>query len=203
MATPAQLAANRLNAQKSTGPSSPAGKEITSQNALKHGLTSRSVLLPEEDPAEFDALRSELLDELHPQGPLELFYFDRIFTAAWRLRRAHLVELGLFGQRPDSRHDDDHITRCSYPTLVRRRFEYAVSCSDSLGKLSRYENALLRGQQQALKQLLALQSTRHSDPHHRPEHKNLRNEPNSAPTQAPTTTSEQHPSPLNPPGLST
>ena len=38
MTSPAQLAANRANAQLSTGPTSAAGKQIVSQNAVKHGL---------------------------------------------------------------------------------------------------------------------------------------------------------------------
>jgi hypothetical protein len=39
MASPAKVAANRRNAQKSTGPRSPAGKARTRYNALQHGLT--------------------------------------------------------------------------------------------------------------------------------------------------------------------
>src|ERR1041384_2411299 len=188
MPTDKQFTANRLNAQRSTGPTSVAGKETASQNALRHGLTSRSVLLPEEDPAEFDALQAQLIEDLHPVGPLQRFLFARIFTAAWRLRRAHLVEQGLF-QRTDDRYNYE--SHCSYPDLIRRRFEHAAACSDSLGKLSRYENSLFRGQLQALKQLLALHSHPPARQEENPEHKNLRNEPNSAIITVPTNTSDQ------------
>ena len=41
----AQMAANRANAQKSTGPRTEEGKAISSQNALKHGVYSRSDIL--------------------------------------------------------------------------------------------------------------------------------------------------------------
>jgi hypothetical protein len=41
MATERQIAANRRNAQKSTGPRSAAGQKTSSQNALRHGLNSR------------------------------------------------------------------------------------------------------------------------------------------------------------------
>jgi hypothetical protein len=54
MASDAQIRANQANAQLSTGPRSPEGKERVSQNARRHGLNSH-VILPEDQP-EFDAL---------------------------------------------------------------------------------------------------------------------------------------------------
>jgi len=54
MATPAQIAANRRNARKSTGPQTARGKAISSRSALKHGVCSPG-LPPDEDPAEFEA----------------------------------------------------------------------------------------------------------------------------------------------------
>jgi hypothetical protein len=42
MASERQIAANRHNAQKSTGPRSAAGRKSSSQNALRHGLNSRT-----------------------------------------------------------------------------------------------------------------------------------------------------------------
>ena len=43
--SPARLAANRLNAQKSTGPRTEEGKSRSRANALKHGLCA-SVVVP-------------------------------------------------------------------------------------------------------------------------------------------------------------
>jgi hypothetical protein len=42
MATDAQVAANRLNAQESTGPRTTEGKAVVAQNAVKHGLLARA-----------------------------------------------------------------------------------------------------------------------------------------------------------------
>lgn len=64
--TDRQIAANRLNAQRSTGPRTPAGKAKVSVNALRHGLTAREVILPNENPDDFDAFRAELLTSLAP-----------------------------------------------------------------------------------------------------------------------------------------
>ena len=56
MATDKQIAANRLNAQKSTGPKTPEGRAAVRLNAIKHGLTAQSLVLPGENPEDFDEL---------------------------------------------------------------------------------------------------------------------------------------------------
>ena len=62
MATAAQVTANRANAQHSTGPRSEQGKARSSQNNLRYGFRSQSVLLPGDDPAEYEELLAELTD---------------------------------------------------------------------------------------------------------------------------------------------
>ncbi|MHC4795738.1 MAG: hypothetical protein ACYTF1_03755, partial [Planctomycetota bacterium] len=70
-----QLQANRQNAKKSTGPKTPEGKARSSQNALKHGLLARQILINDDDPNEktedFDQLLSDLVDELQPDGRIQ------------------------------------------------------------------------------------------------------------------------------------
>jgi hypothetical protein len=87
-----QLAANRLNAQKSTGPRTPEGKARVSKNALKHGLTGRDIVMPNETPEDYDSFREGLLDDLAPCGDLEEVLADRIVAYAWRLRRVPMIE---------------------------------------------------------------------------------------------------------------
>jgi hypothetical protein len=53
MTSPRKAEANRRNAQKSTGPKTPEGKDAVRLNALKHGLLCREVLLPGEDKGAF------------------------------------------------------------------------------------------------------------------------------------------------------
>ena len=70
MATEAQVAANRANARKSTGPRTAEGKAVVSQNAVKHGLLAREGVLRGEDGEEFEMHREMLLEELQPVGAL-------------------------------------------------------------------------------------------------------------------------------------
>jgi len=92
MSTQPQILANRLNAQKSTGPNTPQGKSVVSQNALKHGLSARHDVITTESQADFDLHRDSLLAELHPVGPMESILADRIVSLSWRLKRADLIQ---------------------------------------------------------------------------------------------------------------
>jgi hypothetical protein len=92
MTSQRQIEANRLNAERSTGPRTADGKERVASNALKHGLTGKRVVLPNEDPEEFDAFRSALWVELDPQGALEEVLAEEIVADAWRLKRIPILE---------------------------------------------------------------------------------------------------------------
>ncbi len=88
MASEKQIDANRRNCQKSTGPSTPNGKNAVSQNALKHGLLTDRTVIKSEDQADFDLHRTKILDELAPSTPIESALADRIVSTLWRLKRA-------------------------------------------------------------------------------------------------------------------
>jgi len=91
-------AANRRNAQKSTGPRTAEGKAVSSQNAVKLGLFSRhlglSAALLEENPAELAALLAALHRRYAPRGCEEELMVDRMASLWWRLWR-----LATVGQR--------------------------------------------------------------------------------------------------------
>ena len=87
MSTSAQINANRINAQKSTGPKTEQGKSIVSKNAVKHGLFSNQALIPGETIDEFNLNREQLLEELNPVTKMELILAERIINLTWRLKR--------------------------------------------------------------------------------------------------------------------
>ena len=103
--TPAQhskpdhrAAINRANSRHSTGPRTPAGKQRSSLNALRHGLTSRTVVLPSEDLAAYERLTQEFSGEYQPQGPTEKQLVQELASAAWRLNRMPALEADLLAR---------------------------------------------------------------------------------------------------------
>src|SRR5262249_22508087 len=84
-------AANRRNAQKSTGPRTPEGKDRVRFNALKHGMTATTVVLPHEDPDAFLQRMTAWKASYQPQDDIEDFLVDRAVTASWLLDRCDRV----------------------------------------------------------------------------------------------------------------
>ena len=87
MATEKQINANRQNASKSTGPTTPEGKSAVAQNGIKHGLTSSRDVIKGESQAEFDLHSDQLTEEFNPETPIENHLVQRIITLIWRLKR--------------------------------------------------------------------------------------------------------------------
>ena len=96
MATNAQINANRANARKSTGPRSVEGKSASSMNALKHGADAASIVIPGEDPADYEALAHDYRRDLQPSGAVEEFQVDTIIHADWERRRLRRIEAKLY-----------------------------------------------------------------------------------------------------------
>jgi hypothetical protein len=94
-ATCPRAAINRANSRHSTGPRTPAGKQRSSLNALRHGLTAASPVLPSEDPAAYEAHRRRFFDEYQPATPTELQLVIEIADTSWRLNRIPLLEAEL------------------------------------------------------------------------------------------------------------
>jgi len=92
MATERQIEANRVNARRSTGPRTAAGKTRSRGNAVKHGLLARQVMVSQGDGRAFGRFRARSLRQLRPVGPLEEFLADRVITQSWRLRRVLAIE---------------------------------------------------------------------------------------------------------------
>jgi hypothetical protein len=96
MTTEAQVTANRLNAQESTGPRTAEGKAAVALNAVKHGLRAQAVVLPGEEPDEYEQYRERMLEDLQPQDLQEMEQAERIVDLAWRLRRAGRYHSAVF-----------------------------------------------------------------------------------------------------------
>jgi predicted secreted protein len=94
----AKRLANAANAQLSTGPASAEGKAKSSLNALKTGLTGRTVLLPAEDAAAYQQHVSGYEKELRPVGQRECDLVQSIADGSWRLQRIPVLESAIYAQ---------------------------------------------------------------------------------------------------------
>lgn len=160
----------------------PAGR---AHNALRHGLTATSILVPGETQEEYDAHLAAYVQQFQPANGVQHDLVQSMAVARWRLRRVPGIEADML-TREIADHPDDYVDMDNQQQRVARAFE---SCSKALSLLTRYETALNRTFERAWKQLQMLQSTRPLPP---PEE--LRNEPKpdhsglpSSPSNRPTT----------------
>jgi hypothetical protein len=92
--TAAKLAAQRDNAQGSTGPKSIVGKRNSSRNSTSHGVFVCDRLLPGESAEEWEQLKREMIEDRNPIGSRELRRVEKITWNEWRLRRLRRAENG-------------------------------------------------------------------------------------------------------------
>ena len=98
--SPAKVKANRANAQLSTGPQSPHGKAKSSLNAVKTGLTGRTVLLNTDDAAAYEAHVKRFSDQYAPSTDEERALTYQLAETEWRLLRIPTLEAGNLCARP-------------------------------------------------------------------------------------------------------
>ena len=96
MSSTAQITANQKNAQLSTGPTSPEGKAKSSLNAVKTGLTGRTVLLPGDDAAAYEAHVAGFFTRHQPAADEERNLVQSLADTEWRLLRIPALEYGIY-----------------------------------------------------------------------------------------------------------
>jgi len=101
MTSPAKLASNKRNAQKSTGPRTDAGKSKAKMNATTHGLRALSPVVPGENEKDWQQFHKDFLEEFMPQGVIETQFADRVASLMWRLRRVPYFEAGMISQKAE------------------------------------------------------------------------------------------------------
>jgi len=98
MTTEKQVEANKQNALVSTGPATSEGKAIVAQNAVKHGIFAKDLIITtgdgKEDAQEYRELLDGLIISLNPVGQMECLLVEKISVDYWRLRRVLRFESG-------------------------------------------------------------------------------------------------------------
>jgi hypothetical protein len=92
MTSARQIEANRANALSSTGPKTDQGKQRASQNAIRHGLTAETVVLPLEDPDDYMAFEQAVTADYEAETAVERELVLRLASLLWRMRRAISIE---------------------------------------------------------------------------------------------------------------
>ena len=151
---------SKRNGARSQGPVSPAGKSIVARNALRHGLTSKKVVLPGESPAAFRELLAAYHDHFQPQTALEAELVHTMAIARWRLRRLTTVETHMYSTHAHMYQKSiaDHLPDYNDDERNAWVFRHLGNNSPALGLLVRYEATLSRSHDRALKQLQELRN---------------------------------------------
>src|SRR6266481_9856437 len=149
---------NRENAQKSTGSRTEAGKQRSSLNALRHGLTGQTVVLPSDDLIAYQRHCKGFHDQYQPKNPTEVQLTQTVADLSWRLNRATAIEtnmlaLGITEQshRVDTENDQVH-TALAMAKAFREQ-------SQAFANLALYEHRLNVRHDKALKQLREMRSS--------------------------------------------
>src|SRR6516162_3283857 len=155
----ARAAVNRRNAARSTGPVTAEGKRRSSLNALRHGLTGQTVVLPEDDLAAYQKHCAQFHAELKPQGLIETKAVQTIADTYWRLDRIRAMENNLFSlgfhELSGEVATDDPIIHCALAQA-----KSLDGRGDLLARLSLYEQRLNRTLVLAKAELKQLQQER-------------------------------------------
>ncbi len=148
MASAAQIAANRRNALRSTGPRTAAGKARSCLNARKHGLYARDQSPSAEDAEQIDRLAECYRWRLQPQDAIEESLIRRLALTQFQLSRISILEAALLNSAIAK-------ARGRYEDLPLAIGQALIDCCGSLEKLSRYESSLARNLGHTLQTLLA------------------------------------------------
>jgi hypothetical protein len=155
---------NRANSQYSTGPKTAEGKQRSSLNALRHGLTGQIVVMPTEDLQAYQLHLRSFTDEYDPRGATESNLVQALADTSWRLNRVAALETNLL--MLGMTHDAPNINA---PQQVQDAMSIVASLesqSKALSNLSLHSQRLSRQFERTVAQLRDLQKTRKSQERH-------------------------------------
>ena len=175
MSSQSRIEANRRNALKSTGPTTPEGKAAVRYNSLTHGAFAADLLLPDEDAEAFRTLEAGFLQSYQPASQAEEFLVNRMILAAWRLHRLVAMESRVLRRHAGEGLSDAQVIRYLRSSLLDEEQPDGSASQDpppedlialawirdgngpnTMIKLLRYQNSLERSFHRSLQLLQAL-----------------------------------------------
>jgi hypothetical protein len=150
---------SRANGAKSPGPSTPLAKQRSSQNALRHGLLAKCIVLKNEARENFDSLVQQHVARFQPADGVEVGMIEDMCAACWRLHRSWAIETRMLDKQMDNQSatptEDDELGR------LTTAFE-TIATSPAMAVIQRYQARLDLEYQRV--------STRHPQFHLAPYH---------------------------------
>ena len=147
-----RIESSRANGARSRGPTTEEGKLRASENAMRHGLLAKCVVVPGESGELFEAMLGQHLERFEPADGVEFAMVEDLAAAYWRMRRAWAMETAMLGEALGEQPPEG-----TGAARLARAFR-ALAAEPGLGLLHRYEARLHRMYQRALGNLAALQS---------------------------------------------
>jgi len=147
-----RITASRANGARSRGPVTASGKQNSSQNARRHALLARIVVLKNESPDGFAEVLADHLERFQPVDGVEFGVVEEMVAAWWRMRRAWSIETQLLTECFDVPDPGDGTS------LLAATFKNADD-SHGLALLHRYETRLHCIYQRGLRNLQLLRTT--------------------------------------------
>ena len=85
-----------------TGPTSPEGKQRSSQNSFRHGLTARDLHVKGDQKDEFNEFKTDLLRQVRPAGAIQMVFFNMMLLSSWNLIVIGRMEADLLNRGADA-----------------------------------------------------------------------------------------------------
>jgi len=169
----------RANGALSRGPVTPEGLARSSQNALKHGLASRCIVLGNESESEFQQLRQAYLLRFNPQTEIEAALVEQLVAARWRMERTWVIETALLDLEMAQQQEniEKQFEAIDEETRTALAFRSLCDGSRTLAMLSRYEARYRRATERILKSL-RLRQGRGRQENEKLQNEKVQNEPN-------------------------
>ncbi|MBV9398904.1 MAG: hypothetical protein JO062_13055 [Bryobacterales bacterium] len=145
----------RQNGARSKGPVTPEGKAASSQNSIRHGMLSQTVVLEGESKDLFEQLLTSITTEIQPRTPIETGLVERMAIAHWRQMRTWAVQkasLDVEMARPEN-------TSGSKPARFAGVFKSLSDNSNLLNLVNCYESSFERSYYRALSYLMKLRES--------------------------------------------
>src|SRR5579871_1912150 len=145
MSSQLKIDSARANGAKSHGPKTGEGRKISSQNALKHGLYSASVVLSTESREEYDQLLAAYSEHFLPEGPVEFHLVEEMVDAKWRDHRLRAIEADLIEDAMIDAKKRLDLEYVKYDDIIKLSSAYhSLAYAPALALLTRQESRLER-----------------------------------------------------------